>query len=115
MCYMEASAASGGHGDLSDSGDERVGVRELRQNLSVYLRRIQAGETFTVTDRGTPVARLTAAPAKQQGLLERLVAEGKVISPRRPGGMRDMPPPVPRAAGAPSLQEVFDEQRAERL
>jgi prevent-host-death family protein len=35
----------------------RVGVRELRQNLSVYLRRVQAGETLEVTERGRPVAR----------------------------------------------------------
>jgi antitoxin (DNA-binding transcriptional repressor) of toxin-antitoxin stability system len=27
----------------------RVGVRELRQNLSVYLRRGDAGETLEVT------------------------------------------------------------------
>ena len=31
----------------------RVGVRELRQNLSVYLERVIAGERLEVTDRGT--------------------------------------------------------------
>jgi prevent-host-death family protein len=36
----------------------RVGVRELRQNLSVYLERIALGETLEVTDRGQPVAIL---------------------------------------------------------
>ena len=30
----------------------RVGVRELRQNLSVYLDRVKAGETLTVTEHG---------------------------------------------------------------
>ena len=36
-----------------------VGVRELRQNLSVYLRAIQRrGEPIQVTDRGVPVAVL---------------------------------------------------------
>ena len=42
---------------LTDMDD--VGVRELRQNLSVYLRRIQQGETLRVTDHGHPVALLT--------------------------------------------------------
>ena len=36
-----------------------VGVRELRQNLSVYLRAMQKeGEPIEVTDRGRPVAVL---------------------------------------------------------
>jgi prevent-host-death family protein len=35
-----------------------VGVRELRQNLSKYLVRVKRGETLTVTERGTEVARL---------------------------------------------------------
>ena len=37
---------------------EMVGVAELRQNLSVYLRRVAAGERLTVTDRNRPVAEL---------------------------------------------------------
>ena len=37
---------------------ERVGVRELRQNLSVYLRRVRSGESLEVTERGQPVATL---------------------------------------------------------
>lgn len=39
---------------------EQVGVRELRQNLSVYLRRVAEGETLEVTERGRPVARLVS-------------------------------------------------------
>lgn len=36
----------------------KVGVRELRQNLSRYLERVKKGETLTVTERGQEVARL---------------------------------------------------------
>ncbi len=53
----------------------KVGVRELRQNLRVYLRRIDQGERFEVTDRGTPVALLIPLPVSLSPL-ERLVAEG---------------------------------------
>jgi prevent-host-death family protein len=35
-----------------------VGVRELRQNLSKYLRLVKAGEPLTVTERGRKVARV---------------------------------------------------------
>lgn len=37
---------------------EIIGVRELRQNLSKYLRRVKAGESLTVTERGRQVARV---------------------------------------------------------
>jgi prevent-host-death family protein len=37
-----------------------VGVREFRENLRAYLERVKAGEVVVVTERGTPVARVTA-------------------------------------------------------
>lgn len=37
---------------------DRVGVRELRQNLSRYLDRVKAGEDLVVTEHGREVARL---------------------------------------------------------
>lgn len=63
-----------------------VGIRELRQNLSVYLERIKAGVTLTVTDRGVPVAQLAPIVAAP-GTLAHLVASGLArppVSPRRP-------------------------------
>lgn len=36
----------------------RVGSRELKTRLGSYLKRVQAGETILVTDRGEPVAEL---------------------------------------------------------
>jgi prevent-host-death family protein len=42
----------------SPSADDKVGVRELRQNLSRYLERVKRGETLTVTEHGHEVARL---------------------------------------------------------
>src|SRR5580765_1232732 len=66
MCYMEAG---------------QVGVRELRQNLSVYLARIARGETLEVTDRGHAVAILAPLP-RPTSVLERLRAEGRVTPAR---------------------------------
>lgn len=64
MCYMNQIDA--------------VGVRELRQNLSVYLVRVAAGESLTVTDHGQPVALLT--PIRQaENITERLAREGRLI------------------------------------
>jgi len=53
-----------------------IGIRELRQNASKYLRRVRAGETITITDRGEPFAEIRpTAPAG--GILERLIADGR--------------------------------------
>jgi len=38
--------------------DRTIPQRELRNNISDVLRAAEAGETFTVTVRGRPVARL---------------------------------------------------------
>ena len=56
---------------------ERVGVRELRHQASAILRRVAAGETVGVTDRGRPVAILMKtmpgglAQLEREGLLRR--------------------------------------------
>src|SRR5712691_4039806 len=57
---------------------ERVGVRELRQNLSVYLRRVRRGETLEVTERGQPVATLQPI-VDPDDPLSRLEARGSSI------------------------------------
>ena len=36
-----------------------VGIREIKNRLSEYLRRAQAGERIIVTERGKPVAVIT--------------------------------------------------------
>ena len=71
MCYIMRPATS-----------ERVGVRELRQNLSVYLDRVKKGEALTVTEHGAAVAILR--PLSTQGsVLDRIVAEGRGRKPVR--------------------------------
>ena len=53
-----------------------VSVTELRAHLSDWLDRARAGGEVVITDRGIPVARLTALDSA--GTLERLTAEGLV-------------------------------------
>ena len=60
-----------------DKPPARVGVRELRQNLSVYLDRVKAGETLEVTEHGQPVAQLGPRPVKPLSILDRMIAEGR--------------------------------------
>ena len=85
----------------------RIGVRELRRDASALLRRVAAGETLEVTDRGRPVAVLVgAAPTglarlEREGLLRR--AEGDLLEL--------VPVKVPPGATAPS--RLISEGRAD--
>jgi prevent-host-death family protein len=40
-----------------------VGVKELRDHLTRYLRKVRKGEQVVITARGEPVAELVALPA----------------------------------------------------
>jgi prevent-host-death family protein len=86
-----------------------VGVRELRQRASELLRRVEAGETIEITDRGRPVAVL--APLPDQGPYERLRAAGDVEPGRQ--DWRDLPDPLPTKTGVPA-SVVLTRQREER-
>jgi prevent-host-death family protein len=90
-----------------------VGIGELRQNLSVYLRRIAQGETLRVTDHGHPVALLTPIRRAGDEILDRLEAEGLLVRPRRRRrGLLPKPPPLPDDGG-PTLSEVLQQMRDE--
>ena len=57
----------------------QVGIRELKDRLSGYLKRVQSGEEIVVTERGRAVARIvpvTASSLKQ--VLEPMLREGAV-------------------------------------
>jgi prevent-host-death family protein len=38
--------------------ESTTGIRELKEQLSAYIRRVKSGETIVITDRGKPVGRL---------------------------------------------------------
>jgi len=83
----------------------------LRQNLSVYLRRVRAGHTLEVTERGEPVALLVPMP-EAGSALSRLVAAGRASSPA--GDLLDLGPPLKRPRGKP-LSKLLAASREDRL
>jgi prevent-host-death family protein len=89
-----------------------VGVRELRQNLSIYLDRVKLGEALTVTEHGRDVALLRPMP-KDVTALERLVAEGLATPPRC--ALRDIVPRIRRVRLDRPSSEILDELRGERF
>lgn len=110
MCYMARAsrAASPRPAPLG-----HVGVRELRQNLSIYLERVVAGESLEVTDRGRAVAMLV--PLRPGAtLVDRLIASGRAAPATR--RLEDVPRlhgRIPRDLGARAqraLQELRDDK-----
>ena len=93
MCYM--------------TEDDHVGIRELRQNLTRYLRRVTAGETLRVTDRGQPVALFTPLPEARDAL-GRAVAAGRILPARI--DLLELGPPPDRPHDMP-ISDALDEQR----
>lgn len=87
---------------------EWVGVAELRQNLSVYLRRVSRGERLVVTDRNRPVAELGPVPTGPD--LDRLIAEGRVSRPVRAG----LPGPLELSGDPRALSQALEDIRGDR-
>lgn len=92
---------------------DRVGIRELRQNLSKYLVEVKQGESFVVTERGREVARLTpSGPADSP--IARLVAERGATMPQGDLLAHAAESALPPAGGPPSI-EVLNEMREDRV
>ena len=99
---------------MSATRHDRVGVRELRQNLSVYLRRVEKGEALEVTDRGKPVAMLVPLPDDDDPLAP-LIASGRIIPAK--SRIEDILPvrdkPDPKLSRA--IRRALEEQREDKI
>jgi prevent-host-death family protein len=98
MCYMSES-----------DRPARVGVRELRQNLSVYLDRVKSGETLEVTEHGHPVARLGPNLPARMSILDQMIADGRATPAKGDRRNLPMPPMIPGRPLSEILQEMRDE------
>jgi prevent-host-death family protein len=87
----------------------RVGIRELRQDASTWVRRAAAGETIEITDRGRPVAQLGPLTAPPRGLAA-LEAAGLIR--KATGKLSDLKPVKPPPGTRP-LSEILEEMRNE--
>ncbi|MBI4454826.1 MAG: type II toxin-antitoxin system prevent-host-death family antitoxin [Acidobacteria bacterium] len=88
-----------------------VGVRQLKAELTRYLRAVEAGETLTVTTRKRPIAQVV--PIKKRGdveeILDALAQEGLLRRARR------KPSPVARPLKTSKVrigEAVLEDRRA---
>ena len=84
-----------------------VGIKELKNRLTHYLRLIQKGEEVVVTHRGQPVAVIHHITSDEpvmprEGRLAQLATQGKICLPSRklPTRFKPVPYKGPSAAQA---------------
>ncbi len=82
-----------------------VGVRALKQNASAVVAQAARGAIVTITDRGRPVAQMTALPASR---LAALIAAGRARPART--SIADLAEPV---AGEPLTVTLAELRAAE--
>ena len=94
-----------------------VGIRELKNHLSAYLRRVRLGESVLVTDRGeviaefSPPTRGASDTSLPVGLLA-LAKRGLVtLGAPRDGGYESLPRP---RRGRRTAAQLLDEERGSR-
>lgn len=83
-----------------------VGVRDLKNGLSRYLKRVQEGETIVVTEHGQPVAQIIPIGIPEH--IRRLMAEGRLTW----SGKRFVPPKgVPLIGPGPTAADYISKDR----
>ena len=90
-----------------------VGVKELKNRLTYYLRRTKQGEEVVITERGKPIALIQPMQsakrvASLEARLARIAAQGLITLPTRQ--------PLPRvrlakATGTPTSQLILEDRR----
>lgn len=92
-----------------------VGLRQLKNQLSAYVRRAAAGETIAVTDRGKVVAELvppaSAASGIGQAARETLVRQGVLRPATLP---RTALPKMPNVLKGATVADLLDWVRGDR-
>ncbi len=74
---------------MKPMGAVQVGVRELKNRLTSYLRLVKADQEVVVTERGKPIAIIqpvgrTGAPRSREARIAALAASGEISAPEGP-------------------------------
>lgn len=96
-------------------GDMETGIRELKDNLSRYIRRLESGERISVTAHGRIVAELVPPGRAAQGSVgsrwDELIAAGILHPPAQSGNPFEDWPEIRLAPG--TAAELIDRDRGE--
>lgn len=99
---------------MSVPAPEPVTVTELNQQTTAVLRRVKAGQSLPITERGRVVAYLTPPPPTVTGnpTIDRWIMQGRLVPPAVPGTVLDLlPMPEPGAGDGFSLAAAVVAER----
>jgi antitoxin (DNA-binding transcriptional repressor) of toxin-antitoxin stability system len=98
---------------------KEVGIRELKNRLSEYIRQVREGEVIMVTDRGEVVAELRSPVEPENELLRKYPGLAEMarkglarlpLKPHRPGLYPRLTSLTPPGTAA----RLLDEERGDR-
>lgn len=92
--------------------ERRVAIADLKAHLSEHLAGVREGEEIIVTDRGTPVARLSPLTGEtlREGRGVDLVRSGLARSPRAPLDAEFLKPDRPSDPTGRILEIVLEDR-----
>ena len=90
-----------------------VGIKQLKNQLTQYLRRTKGGEEIIVTERGKPIAiiqpiRSAEEVGSREGRLAQLAAQGRLTLPTRPPRKRVR---LVKVSGPPLSAIILEDRR----
>ncbi len=90
----------------------QIGVREIRQDASIILARVEEGEEFIITNRGVPIARLLPIDVDENALIEEMIANGDIVE--ADGNLWDLPLPTFKVKGMSATKQLLEERESYR-
>lgn len=87
--------------------EKEISVREANQTLSKCLEQVEAGETFIITKRGRPIARLSPISGKRKLTPEQQAAVERTRARMEKGLLRI-------GGRMPTRDEIYDEMISEK-
>src|ERR1700735_3629560 len=98
------------HHATADTPPQRIGIREPRQQASVYVDLVERGYTIDITNRGRLVAQLV--PVRDpESPLERWIARGVIERAEDEGSALEIEPYL-GAAGGPTASHALGQLRS---
>ena len=83
-----------------------VGIKELKEKLSLYVNKVRQGGEIIVTDRGKEIAMLIPV-SRERGALKHLAESGKASwTGGKPAGLKGI-----KAKGKPLAKTILEDRR----
>jgi len=86
----------------------RIGIREIRQDASTILARVEEGEEFIITNRGVPVGRLIPIDKDDNQLIQEMIDSGDILE--ADGNLWEIPLPTFEVTGESASKQLIEER-----